>query len=143
MPGIKLNRVTISNGEGENKLKAEINTIEFLFSWQILIGTIELTNINIKGGKIELSAINLTNSEPNINKPQMYDTKKIQKIFTFLNLDQITLESIELKYQKENLVTEELFFNFLAVNSDHKSLVSLDFNLNYKGGNFKSETKFE
>ena len=143
LPGIKLNRVTISNGEGENKLKAEINTIEFLFSWQILIGTIELTNINIKGGKIELFAINLTNSEPNINKPQMYDTKKIQKIFTFLNLDQITLESIELKYQKENLVTEELFFNFLAVNSDHKSLVSLDFNLNYKGGNFKSETKFE
>ena len=143
-PGIILNKVTINNKEGNEKVKAEFNTMEFLFSWKILFGEIELNNIKFKDGKLELSSLNKNFPDlVNKNATKSIDLKNVQKIFSFFDLDQITLNSIHINYTNDKNIAENFFFNFLIINSNHKDLLSLNFDLNYQSGNFKSETKIQ
>ena len=140
-PGIILEKVSIHNLEAKKKINAEIEKIHFLFSWKILFGEVELNSIEINGGKIEL-ADEEKRTEDSINS-KVYDVKSIQKIFTFLNLDSISFHSTQFIYKKNITHLDDFFINSLTISTDHISLISLNADMNYQTGNFKSETKIQ
>ncbi len=142
-PGINLKQVNIHRMEEENRFDVEIKTIKFFFSWKVLFGVIELNRIHVEEGKIELTTSIDSKKEDSVSKPKALNAKSIQKIFTFLNMDTITFQSIQFIFRRNTDFKEEFYFNTLEISSDHISLVNVNFDVNYKEGNFKSDSKFQ
>lgn len=135
-PGIQLTNVEIHSIEENNKYDAEIKNLGFYFSWKILIGTVELNSIKIKSGKLEL----FTDSKKESIPKNPFDPKGIQKLFTYLKLDLIVLDSIQFIWTKEN-AANEFFINYLAITNDHLKSVQVAFDISYNNGRFVSNTK--
>ena len=142
-PGIKLKEVSIHSMEETNRFDVEIKSMKFFFSWKILFGIIELNKINVDEGIIELTTSFDVEKKEKELKEKTLNTKSLQKIFTFLNVDTIVFRSIQFVVKRSNALTDDFFFNYLEVGSDHISLISLNFDVNYQAGNFKSDTRIQ
>jgi hypothetical protein len=142
-PGINLKSVSIHSISEENKFDVKINSMKFLFSWKILFGVIELNKIHVSDGIIVLSAINTSeNKEPDL-KPKLFNAKSLQKIFTFLNMDTISFQSVQFIAERNDSLKEDFYCNFLEINNDHISLISINLDISYQAGHFQSESKIQ
>ncbi len=142
-PGINLKSVTIHSMTDENRFDVEIKSMKFFFSWKILLGVIELNKVNIDDGIIELTTnTNFIKIVPD-TKPKTFNAKSLQKIFTFLNMDTVSFQSIRFIIKKDDNFNEEFFCNSLEINNDHISLLSIYLDFNYQSGHFQSDSKIQ
>jgi hypothetical protein len=142
-PGINLKGVSIHSFEGENKFDVELQTMKFFFSWKILFGVIELNKVHVDGGKIELTSSITPKKETAETQFRIFNVKNLQKVFTFLNMDTISFQSVQFIFKRDNNFKEEFYFNYLEITSDHLSLITLIFDINYHDGNFNSDSKIQ